>query len=422
MTARARNSLSSKANSRSTTNRLPIMITFVVIILAYIFCFAGFITEGVYDITPSTNNDRFFSMDDSYYVNKIYSTKLDDTGRIVKHPLLIAGAHYATQAEHLILGDISIKNHYIIIVIFQILISFLGIYYLYKILDKKYHLSNLAISILLLIYALSCSNLLYTFIVESYILSGTILILSYWCLLEKKFKSLFVLGILAGGVTITNFALWALMVLFLNDTLRTKLKVIVSSGVGLLITIAVLPIRGVFFTNVFKVFISSPQNYADKFDLLTAGKMGYYSLFGSTYMFIDTVNKSPFGEYAGKAISFVASAPTWMFAAMCVWVAGLIAAIIIGCYNKDKLLLIPMAVLMFSLVLHVLIQYGLKESFLYSLHHSFAQILIIGYLFKGFSGKLGRRILYGLGFAYLAVMVYANVLGGVTLIEYVSRL
>ncbi len=404
------------------TEKISTGITIAIILGVYILSLIVFISSGTYQINPGTNNDRFFSMDDSYYVNHIYSIELDNTDRIVKHPLLIAFAHYATSVEHFFSGNLSIPSHYLLIVIGQLLVSFLGFLFLFKLLRENYKLPAIKVNLLVTIYALSSAVLIYTFIVESYILSGTILIASLWCALNNKPKSLIILGILAGGVTITNFAIWVVIAFFINKTLINRIKLMLISGISLAGIILVLPIRGVFFPHFFKVFIGSPENFSDHYALLSAAKRGFYAIFGSTYFYTDTVNQSPFGQLQGKAISFVPSSNLLVIAAMCIWVAGIFAASIKGIKLKDKLLLAPLAILVFNVLLHVGIQYGLKEAFLYSLHHSFAQILIIGYLTKNTTSPTGKKVVLGLTGVYLLIMIGANISGSVQLVDYIKSL
>lgn len=403
------------------SEKISIIFTIVLILAVYICGLYVFQSNGTYNITPKTNNDRFFSMDDSYYVNHFYSLELDNTGRIVKHPLLSAFAHYVTQLQHVTFGDISISSHYLLIVLGQIIICFIGLVFLFRILKEHYQLPVNIANLLITLYAFSSATLIYTFIAESYIFSGTILIISYWCVLNNKYKSLIVLGILAGGVTITNFAIWAIIIMFLNKTFLNKIKLILISGIGLLGVICLLPIRQVFYSEFFKVFIGSPQNYSNHYSLLKVLKMGFYSIFGSTYFYIDTVNQSPFGQYKGNAISFIPSSNFLIAVVMCVWILGIIIASVKGIQAKDKLLIAPMLVLIFNIVLHVGVQYGLNEAFLYSLHHSFAQILIIAYLMKNTTTPVLKKVVYSLTGLYLVIMVVVNVFGGIELIKYIQH-
>jgi len=403
------------------SEKISIIFTIVLILTVYICGLYVFQSDGTYNITSNTNNDRFFSMDDSYYVNHFYSLILDNTGRIVKHPLLSAFAHYATQLQHITLGEISISSHYLLIVLGQIIICLIGLVFLFRILKEHYHLPTNITNLLVTLYAFSSATMIYTFIAESYIFSGTILIISYWCVLNDKSKSLIVLGILAGGVTITNFTIWAIIIMFLNRTFLNKIKLILISGLGLLGVICLLPIRQVFYSEFFKVFIGSPQNYSNHFSLFKALKMGFYSIFGSTYFYIDTVKQSPFGQYKGNAISFIPSSNLLISIIMCVWILGIIIACIRGIQSKDKLLIAPMLVLIFNIALHVGVQYGLNEAFLYSLHHSFAQILIVAYLMKYTSAPALKKVVYSLTGLYLVIMVGVNVFGGIELIKYINH-
>ena len=66
----------------------------------------------------------------------------------------------------------------------------------------------------------------------------------------------------------------------------------------------------------------------------------------------------------------------------------------------------PLAVLALNLVLHGLIQYGLKEAFLYSLHHYPAQLLIAGLLFRGTGERRKRTAAALLGVYGLCLIVW----------------
>lgn len=355
-------------------NTLPIVII-LVFLLIYGTLFAVLQGQGLYRITPETHNDRFFSMDDSYYVQHFYSTKVDDTGRVVKHPLLVAFAHYFTVAERAILGEKTLEHHYMLIILLQILVQVLGVACLYKILTMHYRLREWHAVLLTAIYGLSCASLLFTLIAESYVFSGALLIFTQWFILERKPVPVVIMGILLGGVTITNIFIWGLMVLLYEDKFLNRVIIGISGVFGLLLAIFLLPVRDVFYSQVFHVFYSSPANYRDSFPILTCARYGFYALFGSTWFFIDTVNTSPFGQFPGSAVSFIPSAPWYLTLIIGLWAMALLLGVIL--LKKDRLLLSPFLVLLFNGGLHVVIQYGLKEASLYSLHHAFAQILLM---------------------------------------------
>lgn len=384
------------------------ILVFVVCIAVYGAFFITLHSNGIYEITENTHNDRFFSMDDSYYVNQFYSAELDDTGRIVKHPLFVAFCHYFTLAEKMILGEISTERHYMLIVLLQIIVQAIGVLFLYKILVDHYKLGCINTVLMVLIYGFSISSLIFALIAESYVFSGTLLIFSYWCALEKKPVLLVIAGILLGGVTITNIFIWFLIVFFFRDKLYKRLIIMASGAIGLLAAIFVLPVRDVFYSQCFAVFTSSPENYSDTFPFIEALNRGFFALFGSTYFNIDTINKTPFGKYENTSVSFVPSASPVITVLIFIWLAFIIYSVYKN--RKEFLIRAPLIVILFNIGLHVIKQYGLKEAFLYSLHHSFAQILIIALLF-GVSQKsrIARIAVPVFLSAYLAVMIIINI-------------
>ena len=382
------------------------LIVVAVFLFIYGFYFAILQSQGLYDINEYTQNDRFFSMDDSYYINHFYSTEIDNTGRIVKHPLLVAFGHYFTRLERSILGNISIEHHYMLVVALQIMVQVIALAYLYKTLTVHYKLKDYHAVLLTAIYGLSCASLIFTLIAESYIFSGALLILSHWFILQKKPVAAVIAGLLLGGVTITNIFIWVLLVLFYDAKLYKRALMAAAGGLGLLGAIFILPIRSVFFAQCLAVFQSSPANYSDQFTLLEALKRGFYALFGSTYFYIDTVNASPFGKFQGTAVSFIPSASVLITILALIWLILLVYSIIIN--RKNPLIRAPLMVLLFNLALHVIKQYGLKEASLYSLHHSFAQILIIACLFSLSSKpRLTKTVSLFLVF-YLLMMIIFN--------------
>ena len=262
-----------------------------------------------------------------------------------------------------------------LIILFQIMVQVLALACLYKTLTVHYKLKEWHAILLTAIYGLSCASLLFTLIAESYVFSGALLIFTQWFILQKKPVPVVIMGILLGGVTITNIFIWGLMVLFYEDKFY-KRAVLGAVGVfGLLLAIYLLPVREVFYSQVFHVFQSSPANYRDKFSLLSCARYGFYAIFGSTWFFIDTVNTSPFGQFPGSAVSFIPSAPWYLTILIGVWALVLLVGVIF--LRKDRLLMSPFVVILFNVGLHVVIQYGLKEGSLYSLHHAFAQILLM---------------------------------------------
>ena len=86
------------------------------------------------------HNDRLFSADDLYYVTKFFSVEMDTSPRIIKHPLLIVFGCLFTRAEALLLGAVSLRRHYQLIVLMQMGAALLSIGFLDRILERRYRL------------------------------------------------------------------------------------------------------------------------------------------------------------------------------------------------------------------------------------------------------------------------------------------
>ena len=358
----------------------PKWIGFAFLCALYILLFVLLCQTPLYSI-EGAHNDRLFSADDIYYTNYFFSTTMDESPRIVKHPLLIVFGWLFTCLESTILGPISLRHHYELIVLLQLCVSLVSVLYLYKILDEFYHLRPRHTVLLCAIYALSFSTLFYTFIAESYINSSCILLMSYYYARRKNSAAVVLLGVLAAGVTITNAFLWAIIVFATStQSLKKRLALLVLGGVCFCLAVALSPAGRIFFQDTLAVCFGSAENYSDHFPLLTMLRYAFFIFFGSTFFFVDTQNATPFGDYPGDALSFLPSAPPLIVAAMAFWCAVLIAAVIKG--RRDPLLLAPLGVLIFNLLLHGALQYGLKEGFLYSLHHLSAQLLIAALLLR----------------------------------------
>ena len=380
---------------------------------------------GIYEIGEGTNNDRFFSMDDVYYITRIYSPDMDTSLRIVKHPLFIVFGNITARLFNALWENPGYPSTYILVIVLQIFLQLLALIYLYKILSEFYRPGNRVILILLAIYAFSVSSLAFTLIAESYIFSGAALIMSYYYLLKKNTAAAIILGIITAGITITNFAVWVIMAVLLTEGRKRKLLIVSVTTSAFVLTITITPASLLFFNNFLTVMVSSPGNYSDSFDLYAVIVRCLYSFFGSTVFFIDTIKESPFGQFPGRAISFLPGSGGLIPALMLLWAGLLIYSAVLNLRNR--LLYVPMAVLAFNLVLHGVLQYGLKEAFLYSLHHFFAQALIIASVFLP-DGKNALKVkkpasaLLALLVFFFAGEILLNAAGYMEFYAYISAL
>lgn len=362
---------------RSSSRAKPLF--FAGLAAVYILLFFLLRRTPFFDVTDQ-HNDRLFSADDVYYATEFFSAELDDSPRIIKHPLLIVIGCALTRLERLVFGAISIRRHYELIVLGQMLCSVAAVICLDALLEKRYGVDRLKALMLCAIYACSFSTLFYTFTAESYILSSLLLLLAF-TYAPKNMPITVLLGVLTAGVTITNAFLWALIVVFSGNNRKKTLLTLLLGGLCFCAAVAVLPIRHAFFGNIFSGALNSAKNYSDHYSILEMLRRGFFIFFGSTTFWLDTADSSPFGDFQGDALSFLPSAPGLTVAAMVLWCALLLCGIARA--RKDRLLAAPLSVLLFSVLLHGVIGYGIKEGFLYSLHHFSAQILIIGLAVRG---------------------------------------
>ncbi len=355
----------------------------------YVSLFFFLRAPPLYDVAHA-HGDRLFSADDVYYASHFYSTTLETSLRVIKHPLFIMFGWFFAHVEQAVFGVLSPRAHYELIVLFQICVSCLSTLYLDLILEEQYRLRRRDALLLCTVYALAFSTLFYTFIVESYILSSCLLMMTYYYARKGSAVPVVVLGALAAGVTVTNSIAWALIV-FLTRTGSIKRRVLLLflGGAGFLAATALSPVGEVFFRDPLSVCFGTADSYSDHFSFFTALRYLFFLFFGSGFFFVGTQSCSPYGEFPGDALSFVPEASAPIVLAVAAWCVLLLAAVWRG--RRDPLLTPPLGVLAFNLLLHGALQYGLKESFLYVLHHLSAQVLIVAVLLRAEDGGAGER-------------------------------
>ncbi len=373
---------------------------------------------GFYDVTGA-HNDRVFSADDVYFVTSFFSQTMDTSARIIKHPLLIVFGCLFTRIEGLLLGTISMEHHYMLIVMTQICVGWLCVAVLDRILEEQYGLDTGRALLMCGIFGLSFSTLFYILVGESYIYSALILLLTFYFARRQNLPVTVALGILAAGITITNGALWAAIVVCSSGTVRRKLTTLALGGGGFCGVMALTPMRAFFFTKLIPGALGSANSFSDHFSPLGVVRRVFFAFFGSTSFYLDTMDQSAFGDFVGDAVTFLPSAPIPIVAAGLAW-AGLLAWSVWK-YRRSPLLWAPLAVLGCNLFLHGALQYGLKEAFLYSLHHLPAQVCIAALpLAPDAGGKERRAATWGLA-AYAVCLVILNLPGYQSLAQYLSK-
>lgn len=403
--------------------RASLLLFFGALALVYGSIFLLLCRTPLYDFTSTrgAHNDFLFSSDDVYYVSSFFSTTMDTSLRVIKHPLLVVIGWLCTCAEQLVLGGISLKRHYELIVMVQLCISLLSTFYLYRILEEHYKLERRWALLLCAIYALAFSTLFFTFIAEHFILSALLLIMSFYYAKSRKTWLLVLLGALTAGITITNAALWAAIVWFSGEPTaadrRRRMLTLFLGGACFCVMVALSPARTIFFQNIIDGGMNSFHSYGDHYGFWDSVRRTFFAFFGSTFFYLDTAAASPFGDFAGHALSFLPSASAPITAAMVLWVILLGWGAVQG--RRNQLLWVPLAVLLCNLTLHGLFQYGLKEGFLYSLHHLPAQLLIAALALRP-DTEPRLRLAAGRALAvFLACVILLNLPGYGTLAQFI---
>ncbi len=384
----------------------------------YVLLFLLVQRTGFYDLAGA-HNDRVFSADDVYFVTGFFSQTMDTSARIIKHPLLILFGCMFTRLEGLVLGPISTEHHYMLIVMMQIGLGWLCAVVLDRILEEQYGLDMGRALLVCAVFGLSFSTLFYILVGESYIYSALILFLTFYFARWQNLIVTAALGVLAAGVTITNGALWAAIVVFSGGTLLRRGLTLALGGGGFCAAVALTPMRTFFFSRLIPGALGSASSFSDHFSLAEGARRVFYAFFGSTSFYLDTMDQSAFGEFPGDALTFIPSASPLITAAGAVWLGLLVWAI--WRYRRSPLLWAPLAVLGCNLLLHGVIQYGLKEAFLYSLHHLPAQMCIAALPLSREAGAWERRaVTWGLG-VYALGLVVLNLPGYQALAQYLTR-
>ena len=142
-------------------------------------------------------------------------------------------------------------------------------------------------------------------------------------------------------------------------------------------------------------------------------------LFCSPFFLLNMAETSPFGDFPGDALSFLPSASVPIVLAGVLWLALLAFSVV---KNRRCLFLrAPLSVLAANILLHGVIQYGLKEGFLYCLHHLPAQLLIAALVLRPEERPAVRRIATAAFAAMLAAELLLNLSGYRVLIAFLMR-
>lgn len=385
------------------------LFVYVFIIFTILFTIANTIrTEtNFYNENLTFRWKNLLSYDDMLYARDVYTTspKYENTVHLSIHPLFDALAQIVAKIESIIFSNANPNDHYYHIVLFQILINLVGVVYLYKILREQLKLRNIWCFLLITIYEIATVTLFGTLAVESFLISGTLLIMSYYYLSKQKLVISSILGILVTGMCITNSLAFGVMAIFLLKNKKDILKVGISCILGGIVVFLLIPYKSYIIDNLFSSINTYTELYTPSHDFLTYVKMIFYYIISSPLFFINIIHDTPNGlDY----IKFDLSADLPIIIMTVLFFIFIIYNIIKNI--KGRNLLAALGVFIYNMIIHVVVRFGLYEGTIYGLHFLFAEILMFAYGFK-IKDKSIRKVFIAFSILFLIIQLRYNIDG-----------
>ena len=399
-------------NIKNKISKYQAILFYILLVSVILFTFAKVIKTDTNFYSEETifRWDTVLSYDDIYHARSVYSESKnyeDTVGTIVKHPFISGFGTIVAKIENVFFNNTNPTDHYFHIVVFQIFVNAIGIFYLYKILKEQYKIENKWCFLILTIYELATVTLLGTFIIDSFILSGTLLIMSYYYLSKQKLIVSTFLGIMTTGICITNSIAFAIMAICLLKNKKDILKVGIGCVIGFLGVTIFLPYRDYLFNN----FLSEVQFQAEGFaaqeenPILFLKRTFYYILVSP--LFFLNINHEFFYNII-DIVKFDLSANIPIIIATVLYFIFIIYNIIKNI--KDRNMLAALGVFIYNMFIHVVMKFGLHEGTIYGLHFLFAEILMFSFGFK-IKNKIFRKIFIICAIFVLFVEIRYNIEG-----------
>ena len=399
-------------NIKNKISKYQAILFYILLVSVILFTFAKVIKTDTNFYSEETifRWDTVLSYDDIYHARSVYSESKnyeDTVGTIVKHPFISGFGTIVAKIENVFFNNTNPTDHYFHIVVFQIFLNVIGIFYLYKILNEQYKIENKWCFLILTIYELATVTLLGTFIIDSFILSGTLLIMSYYYLSKQKLIVSTFLGIMTTGICITNSIAFAIMAICLLKNKKDILKVGIGCVIGFLGVTILLPYRNYLFNN----FLSEVQFQAEGFAAQEKNpvlflKRTFYYILVSPLFFLN-INHEFFYNII-DIVKFDLSANVPIIIATVLYFIFIIFNIIKNI--KDRKMLAAFGVFIYNMFIHVIMKFGLHEGTIYGLHFLFAEILMFSFGFK-IKNKIFRKIFIICAIFVLFVEIRYNIEG-----------
>ena len=404
---------------RNKLDKHYMIITYMLITFTIFFVVASFIKNetNYYSSNLQARWDDILSYDDMYHARIVYSGYENYEaiiGTITKHPFILVIGKIVYIIENIFCNIDDKTDHYFNIVVFQIILNMISIFYLYKILKEQYNLKDKWCLLLLTIYNLATVSLLGIFIIDSFIISATLLIISYYYLSKQKLVMSTILGILIAGVCITNSLAFAIMAICLLKKKKDIFKVGISCILGFSALTLLLPYREILFKGFFSEVHNQVNLYVLNKDegIVQYLKLVFYYLLTSPIFFLDMKHTQ---SNQLDSVKFELSASLGIIIVTIIFFIFLVYNIIKNLKNRKALAV--SLVLLYNIFIHAIIGFGLLEATIYGLHFLFAEILLFAFGFK-IENKVIRKIFIIFSIILIVIQIRYNLYGMLELVKW----
>ncbi|MFD3271641.1 DUF6080 domain-containing protein [Paenibacillus dendritiformis] len=406
-------------------NKIFIILVTIFIIIYFVNFISFAVGTNVFRIQ---RDDVLFSIDSTHFLNKMYNPNAEEhIGSIVRHPLVTHFGKSINNFSSIMANyfnfDITQLKNYSIFAVIQIILGALSVGIIYLYLINVIHINKITSILVSVLYGLSTSNFIFTMSIDTFIISGFLLLLGAYTIhfndRRKSFLIQAALGVCTIGTTVTNGLTWFvnMCVIKFKDN-RFILKVCLYSTAIFLFLFLLQKSSVEIATNYFKLSSEIANRFSTNFTVFDIMKKSFYFIFVAPLFFIDVEFRTPFQtKISEQGITFVDSSSILLTIIGFIWIVALVASVVVSLKNRKVWPLIFS--LLFFLAIHSIKQFGLREAFLYSQHVLYAQVLILGWGIKRFE-KYGKFILVVLT-GILIIQVINNVLGLMNLYEFCAN-
>lgn len=361
-----------------------ILLFFMVFYLSYAFFIA--LNTSIIDSIDQPF-DLYFSFDNPIIYDRGYTY-------VPGHPLM----KYMTM-PFIFLGDLlanlyGYKAKTIFLTIICTLLISLSVVYIFRYLRTIIELNANVSYILSAFYGFSSTCLILSFTTESFtitafFLSFTMYFYSYAIKNRKEVRlaSNAFFAVALGGITITNFVKGVIPILFISKSLKIIIRKVILVGLIFAILLVFVAIESDFYT-IIKYQILNNTGLVVKGSYF---EKVFEALFASPWFFPNLmVLDFTMEGVLYKAISLDFYHSWWQYI-FPLSISVLIIFSLIKNYKNKLVQLITLCILV-DVVLHGVIQFGIRDAFIYAGHWIFFVPLIIGWGYKSITNLKVRKI------------------------------